>query len=153
MKPGLHRGLAYSIPMAIVLWIIIIGLILLIAGCEEITGHPRCDDDMAAPVLDIIEVKDWEVNCKPNFSNIDPVTGVRHTAWTDPARKTVWVWPDTPNFSDRALFKTLWHESGHVHGHSTELGADSYAYCHMTYEQRLGIGFRTPWPTSCKGYP
>ncbi len=130
-------------------------LILTLSGCEEVTGHPRCDEDMAPPVLEIIDWG-WTVNCKPNFSSTDQY-GVIHLAWTDPARKTVFAWPDL--MSDKLLFKVLWHEAGHVNynerhiSHSRpEWWADAFAWCHMTASQRLGVGFLTPIPTSCSGF-
>jgi hypothetical protein len=117
-------------------------LVAALAGCEAITGHPRCDERVAGPVLDIA-AHGATVNCRPNFSSTDS-SGVRHHAWWDPARRTVWVWPD--QMSDRLLLKIMWHEAGHVAGARTEWAADAYAYCRMTPAQRLGIGFLAPTP-------
>jgi hypothetical protein len=117
-------------------------LVAALGACEAITGHPRCDERVAYPVLDIIQAG-ATVNCRPNFSSTDQ-HGVRHNAWWDPARQTVWAWPD--QMSDRMLYKTLFHESGHVHGARSEWAADAYAYCHMDAGQRAGIGFLAPTP-------
>ena len=126
----------------------ILALLGTFSACDEYTGHPRCDIDMAPPLWDIWE-EHVNVDCSPNFSAYDQY-GIYHHAWWDPARKMVWVWPD--KMSDRLMFKILWHESGHVHGHVSEWAADAYAWCHMTPEQRLGIGFLSPKPTSCQGF-
>lgn len=126
-----------------------------LTACDEYTGHPRCDETVAGPFLDIIEVPGWQLNCNPNFSSTDQY-GIRHHAWTDYARKTVWAWPDktttSTGMSDKLLVRVLWHESGHVHGADTEWKADAYAYCHMTPEERMGVSFLLPLPTSCKGF-
>ena len=63
-------------------------VVIALAACEDVTGHPRCDEDMAAPILDILHAGDnWTVNCKPNFSSTD-ANGIRHHAWsTRPAAR------------------------------------------------------------------
>jgi len=116
-------------------------LVAALGACEEHTGHPRCDERIAGPFLDIVNEGGWKVDCTPNFSSTDS-SGVRHHAWVDPDRLTVWVWPD--QMSDRLLLKILWHEAGHVAGHRSEWAADRYAYCHMDAGQRAGIGFLAP---------
>jgi len=64
--------------------------------------------------------------------------------------------------TSRIVNKVMWHEVGHAYTevhhlgfatiHAEEHWVDSYAFCHMTLSERLGISFLAPLPTSCVGY-
>lgn len=130
-------------------FILILFLFILVA-CEP-TGSKRCDSKPYWGAHFVIESNGYLLDCTPGFTNVDPKTGKSHRGWTDKSTMTVWIWEtvDGRTLSDNALLKVMWHEAAHTEGIMDETKADRYAYCHMTPEQRMGVGFLYPGSWDC----